>query len=165
MTESRLKRCIALLTLLNLATPALALNIRVGADAGCDTNSLAAALAQAKTHTGADTIRAAANQAYTAQPLYIDSGVFLRGGALALSAGGVAVLSHSLILDNAAANGPALVMRGNSSQLRLLGSVVARNAGTQGECAPLRVDGGGSVRVNYTTFAGNASTRIGNPLL
>ncbi|MCQ4166739.1 hypothetical protein [Tahibacter harae] len=402
-----MKRCIALLTLLNLATPALALNIRVGADAGCDTNSLATALAQAKANPGADTIRVASNQAYTGQALYIDSDVVLRGGyancdaatpsgrtslagngswavittwsenttidvrlegldisgggvggdignfggidiggrsfvkladlrvhdnvgifgggisvnntqsivtiehhvevdhnrasigggiavfggtlrvrphevvlhnntasdggglfidfglvsvgsdpeattypvdgflirnnaagsdgggiyvngnqgkllaetivvrdnsaaregggiyatnggyaqfmrwtfspgqhctrnqeclrlsgntaqrggALALSAGATASLSHSLIRDNAAANGPALVMRGNSSQLRLLGSVVARNACTQAECAPILADGGGGVRANYTTFAGNTATMGGQPLV
>lgn len=75
-----MKRCIALLSLLHLATPALALTIRVGADAGCDTNSLATALSQAKANPGADTIRIASNQPYSEQSLYIDSDVTLRGG-------------------------------------------------------------------------------------
>lgn len=75
-----MKRCIALVALLHLATPALALTIRVGADAGCDTSSLVTAINQAKSNPGADTIRIAANQAYTGQSLFIDSDLTLRGG-------------------------------------------------------------------------------------
>jgi hypothetical protein len=73
-------RSIALLSLLSLAAPAHALTIRVGADAGCDTSSLAVALTQAKANPGADTIRVAANQSYVNQDLFIDSEVTLRGG-------------------------------------------------------------------------------------
>lgn len=75
-----MKRCIAFLSLLHLATPALALTIRVGADPGCDTSSLATAINQAKANPGADTIRIAANQSYAGQSLFIDSDVTLRGG-------------------------------------------------------------------------------------
>ncbi|HSX61608.1 MAG TPA: hypothetical protein VLF18_15510 [Tahibacter sp.] len=75
-----MKRCLALLPLFFLAAPVHALTIRVGADAGCDTASIAVALTQAKANPGADTIRLAANQNYTNQELFIDSDVTLRGG-------------------------------------------------------------------------------------
>lgn len=78
--EPRVKRRIALLSLLYLVAPAQALTIRVGADAGCDTASLAVALTQAKANPGADTIRIAANQSYLSQDLFVDSDVTLRGG-------------------------------------------------------------------------------------
>jgi hypothetical protein len=74
------KRRIALLSLLYLAAPAQALTIRVGADAGCDTPSLAVALTQAKANPGADTIRIARSQSYVNQELFVDSDVTLRGG-------------------------------------------------------------------------------------
>lgn len=75
-----MKRCIALLSLLYLSAPAQALTIRVGADSGCDTTSLAVALAQARANPGADTIRIATNQSYVNQDLFVDSDVTLRGG-------------------------------------------------------------------------------------
>ncbi|WP_257389319.1 hypothetical protein [Tahibacter caeni] len=75
-----MKRCLTLLPLLCLAAPAQALTIRVGADAGCDTASIATALAQARANPGADTIRIASNQSYANQLLSVDSEVSLRGG-------------------------------------------------------------------------------------
>ena len=75
-----MKRCLALLPLLYFAAPVQALTIRVGADAGCDTSSLATALTQARANPGADTIRIASNQSYANQLLSVDSDVTLRGG-------------------------------------------------------------------------------------
>lgn len=75
-----MKRCIALLSLLTLTAPVPALTIRVGADPGCDTSSLAVALTRAKANPGADTIHIARNQVYANQELFVDSDVTLRGG-------------------------------------------------------------------------------------
>lgn len=75
-----MKRCLALVPLLCFAAPVPALTIRVGADAGCDTGSIATALAQARANPGPDVIRIASNQTYAGQRLSVDSDVTLRGG-------------------------------------------------------------------------------------
>jgi hypothetical protein len=80
------------------------------------------------------------------------------GGALQLASGATASINQAIVRDNHAIHGTVLNMRGNSSQLRMTGSVVARNACDTPDCAPFWINGGGRVRFSFTTFAGNSST-------
>ena len=148
-----MKRCIAFLSLLHLATPALALTIRVGADAGCDTASLATAINQAKANPGADVIRIAANQSYTGQSLFIDSDLTLRGGYANCDA--AAPSGRSTLVDSG--NWAVLSLYSNTASgidVRLEGLDIS-NGGASGEFG----DWGG-VKVGGRTRARLADLRL-----
>jgi hypothetical protein len=86
----------------------------------------------------------------------------LRGGAVAVRAGGIGHLSRAIVRENTAARGSALSIADEASTLRGLGLLVARNHcdASEPQCDTIGMSAG-TARFQYATFADND----GRPLL